>query len=74
MTNASGHGVNGRRHFSLTKTLPSTETGSLFKIRETRSTGTVHTSAKARLTSVAIRIWISIWIHTRIPDPVTTKI
>ena len=32
---------------------------------ETRSTGTVHTSAKARLTCVAIRIQISI----RIRDP-----
>jgi len=31
--------------------------------RETRSTGTVHTSAKACLTSVAILIRIGIWIR-----------
>jgi len=31
----------------------------------TRSTGTVHTYAKARLTSVAIRIPICIWIRDR---------
>jgi len=35
----------------------------------TRSTGTVHTSAKARLTSVAIQIRIRIQIHIRIRDP-----
>jgi len=34
----------------------------------TRSTGTVHTSAKARLTSVAIRIRILIRIRIRDPD------
>jgi len=39
----------------------------------TRSTGTVHTSAKARLTSVAIRIRIRIPIRIRIRDPDPTK-
>jgi len=35
--------------------------------RQTRSTGTVHTSAKARLTSVAIRIQIRIRIRITVP-------
>jgi len=38
------------------------------KINETRSTGTAHTSAKAHLTSVAIRIRIWIRIQIRIRD------
>ena len=37
--------------------------------KKCRSTGTVHTSAKARLTSIAIRIRIRIWIHIGIRDP-----
>jgi len=42
-----------------------------FTFAKTRNTGTVHTSAKARLTSVAIRILIRvrICIRIRIRDP-----
>ena len=41
-----------------TTPLPSPPPPSLYK---TRSSGTLHTSAKARLTSVAIQIWIHMW-------------